>query len=150
MHGESIHSDISARQNSPPWIRRGGAGASQHGVVGTRAGHTTPATACGHGIPSSTEEGSISSLRLRRAFMPLCLTQLSKANELLQRMASLRNQTTRNSSRHGDLTYVEVTLGIEPDVVGSEKVAHRAGIPASTPSSLKLAPLIEHSHAATD
>src|SRR5206468_12639766 len=70
-----IHSDISARQNSPPWIRRGGAGASQHGVVGTRAGRTTPATACGHGIPSSAEEGSISSLLLRRAFMSLCIVE---------------------------------------------------------------------------
>src|SRR4249920_2625479 len=56
--GAVIQSDISARQNSPPWIRRGGAGGSQHGVVGTRSGHTTPATAYGHGIPS-TEEGSI-------------------------------------------------------------------------------------------
>src|SRR5881628_2972711 len=85
----TINSDISARQNSPPWIRRGGAGASQHGVVGTRAGRTTPATAYGHGIPSSAEEGSISSLLLRRAFASLCITLSSQAcilsgGELLQ------------------------------------------------------------------
>jgi hypothetical protein len=33
------HSDISEPQNSPPWIRRGGAGTSQRGVVGTRVTH---------------------------------------------------------------------------------------------------------------
>ena len=54
------HSDISERQNSPPWIRRGGVGTSQRGVVGARGGRTTPATACGHGIPSSAEEGELS------------------------------------------------------------------------------------------
>src|SRR5881296_2782161 len=41
------------------WIRRGSTGGSQRGVVGTRAGRTTPAMAFGHSFPSSTEEGSI-------------------------------------------------------------------------------------------
>jgi hypothetical protein len=31
-------------------------------VVGIHAGRTTPAMACGHRVPSSAEEGSISSL----------------------------------------------------------------------------------------
>src|SRR5881628_2177843 len=83
----TINSDISARQNSPPWIRRGGAGASQHGVVGTRAGRTTPATACGHGIPSLAEEGSISSLLLSRIYValysvPSCISKALETNTL--------------------------------------------------------------------
>ena len=49
--------------------RRGGAHTRQRGVVGTRAGRTTPATACGLGIPSSTEEGSRSNPRHLRRYV---------------------------------------------------------------------------------
>src|SRR5262249_37289205 len=60
----AIHRDISTRKNSPPRIRRGSAGGSQCGVVGTRAAPTIPAMAFGHNIASSTEEGSISIVAL--------------------------------------------------------------------------------------
>jgi hypothetical protein len=48
--------DISTRK------RRGALAEVSAGVVGIRAGRTTPAMTFGHGIPSSTEEGSISSM----------------------------------------------------------------------------------------
>jgi hypothetical protein len=46
-----------------PWLRRGNAGGGQRGVVGYHVWPTTPAMACGHGIPSSAEEGSFGILR---------------------------------------------------------------------------------------